>query len=147
MQPKLKGCKELPRRMLFWEGYAVFNMGHYVGYTNYRNMVRVLYSYLSLSCLPPFGIDLGIFYAKTSKEDPYQLTEFVIPCHASHGVSSPEIEPSDDLGAREDQSIHEIESTDGPRIGDQPTHGVEYADSRAGGDQALVKNFLLLLHV
>lgn len=63
-------------------------------------------------------MDLGIFYAKTCKEDPYQFSMFVIPRRTFCQVSSPDIEPSEDFGVKEDELIYMIESVEALGIGD-----------------------------
>lgn len=85
--------------------HGMFIIAHDVGYYNYRDLAQVLYLYLDLSHLSPFVMDVIAFFLKTYRESRYQFQEFVIPCHASHEVSLPVIEPLKDLGTEEDHSL------------------------------------------
>lgn len=55
-------------------------------------------------------MDVTSFFVETrvNNLNPYNFfREFVISCHASHGVSSPEVEPSKGSRTKEDQLLSE----------------------------------------
>lgn len=64
----------------------MFFVGHSASYTNYRNMVWILYPNVYLSRLPPFGRNLDELFVEIYEVGSYQFLEFVIPRHASCGV-------------------------------------------------------------
>lgn len=78
----------------------MFDIGHSIDYSSYKNMVRILYSNLDLSHLPLFRRNLDEFLAEIREAGFYLFLEFIIPRRASHGVQIREIDFVENLEAK-----------------------------------------------
>lgn len=83
----------------------MFDQDHQVGFSNCRDLVRVLYSDLDLSHLPPYGMHVAKFIIEILENlKLHQDTRSDTSCRSHHGESSQKKDAPGGLGTAKDQS-------------------------------------------